>query len=263
MSSRLPNLSAAADNAAQRMNSREIAELVEKRHDNVKRTIESLVEQGIIQSPQIEDIPTATKPVAVYVFIGEQGKRDSIIIVAQLSPHFTARLVDRWQELEAAQKYTVARMTPRTDVARECRLTMGQHLKMAKMAGLAGNQALIAANRATAVMTGVDPLKLMGITHMTAPQNEALLTPTEIGRRAGGHSAQMVNLLLCTIRFQEGQRDNKGVLYYEPTEEGIAAGGVMQDTGKKHSNGVPIRQLKWSSSIVKVVQDALRPDPVE
>ena len=34
-------------------------------------------------------------------FPGEQGKRDSIVVVAQLSPEFTARLVDRWQELEA------------------------------------------------------------------------------------------------------------------------------------------------------------------
>ncbi|HHE3016903.1 TPA: phage antirepressor KilAC domain-containing protein, partial [Escherichia coli] len=32
----------------------------------------------------------------------EQGKRDSIVVVAQLSPEFTARLVDRWRELEEA-----------------------------------------------------------------------------------------------------------------------------------------------------------------
>lgn len=31
------------------------------------------------------------------------NKRDSYVIVAQLSPEFTARLVDRWQELESAQ----------------------------------------------------------------------------------------------------------------------------------------------------------------
>lgn len=82
------------------MSSREIADLVEKRHDNVKRVIDNLIESGVIKSPQIEEIPTATKPVMVYVFSGEQGKRDSIIVVAQLSPEFTARLVDRWQELE-------------------------------------------------------------------------------------------------------------------------------------------------------------------
>lgn len=83
------------------MTSKEISELVEKRHDNVKRTIETLIEQGVIKSPQIEEISTATKPLQIYRFTGEQGKRDSIIVVAQLSPEFTARLVDRWQELEA------------------------------------------------------------------------------------------------------------------------------------------------------------------
>jgi len=82
------------------MTSIEIADLVEKRHDNVKRTIESLIERGTIASPQIEEKPTAGRSVSVYVFEGEQGKRDSIIVVAQLSPEFTARLVDRWQELE-------------------------------------------------------------------------------------------------------------------------------------------------------------------
>lgn len=82
------------------MSSQEIADLVGKRHDNVKRTIESLVERGVIQSPQIEEIPTATKPAVVFVFSGTQGKRDSIVVVAQLSPEFTAALVDRWQALE-------------------------------------------------------------------------------------------------------------------------------------------------------------------
>lgn len=45
----------------------------------------------------------ATGSLSVYLFRGEKGKRDSIIVVAQLSPEFTARLVDRWNELEAAQ----------------------------------------------------------------------------------------------------------------------------------------------------------------
>lgn len=82
------------------MNSQEMADMVEKRHDNVKRTIETLANQGVIEFPQIEEISTSTRPSTVYVFSGERGKRDSIIVVAQLSPEFTARLVDRWQELE-------------------------------------------------------------------------------------------------------------------------------------------------------------------
>ena len=91
----------------QTMSSREIADLVEKRHDNVKRTIETLAETGVIVRPQIEDEAGTdtmgrTRITQVYLFSGEQGKRDSIIVVAQLCPEFTARLVDRWQELEKA-----------------------------------------------------------------------------------------------------------------------------------------------------------------
>ncbi len=89
-----------------KMDHLEIANLVHKRPDNVKRTIESLVDAGIISHPQIEDgIKSANGVIPkVYVFSGEQGKRDSIIVVAQLCPEFTARLVDRWQELERQSK---------------------------------------------------------------------------------------------------------------------------------------------------------------
>ena len=83
------------------MNSREIAELVGSRHDNVRVAIERLAARGVIEFPALQEIPTATKPVAVYVFSGERGRRDSIVLVAQLSPEFTAALVDRWQALEA------------------------------------------------------------------------------------------------------------------------------------------------------------------
>ena len=38
-----------------KMTSIEIAELVGKRHDNVKRTIETLAKNGVIRLPQIED----------------------------------------------------------------------------------------------------------------------------------------------------------------------------------------------------------------
>ena len=84
------------------MTSKEIAELVSSREDSVKRTIERLVDKGIISKPPMVDgIKTANGVTPQhYLFSGEEGKRDSIIVVAQLSPEFTARLVDRWKELE-------------------------------------------------------------------------------------------------------------------------------------------------------------------
>lgn len=96
------------------MSSQEIAELVGKRHDNVKRTIETLAERKTIQLPQIEEVRNHLgQSVEQYLFSGERGKRDSLVVVAQLSPEFTAALIDRWQALEehVARPMTQAEIT--------------------------------------------------------------------------------------------------------------------------------------------------------
>jgi phage regulator Rha-like protein len=94
----MPTLTASAPS----MTSREIADLVESRHDSVKRAIERLAERGVIAQPPVVDGAKSANGVTekLYFFTGDQGKRDSYVVVAQLSPEFTARLVDRWQELE-------------------------------------------------------------------------------------------------------------------------------------------------------------------
>ncbi len=81
----------------QTMSSREIADLVESNHSDVRRSIERLAERGVIQLPPLAEVKNHLgQTVKEY----QIGKRDSYVIVAQLSPEFTARLVDRWQELE-------------------------------------------------------------------------------------------------------------------------------------------------------------------
>ncbi len=98
------NMLAQFGNSEQSMTSLEIAELCQKRHDNVKRLIENLINQQVIACPQIEVVQKEANnriyDVEVYVFTGEQGKLDSITVVAQLCPEFTAALVKRWYELE-------------------------------------------------------------------------------------------------------------------------------------------------------------------
>lgn len=91
------NLMTLNDNV-QTMTSREIAELVESRHDSVKRTMETLADKGLVTFTQTVEKGLG-RPLTVY----HVGKRDSYIVVAQLCPEFTARLVDRWQELEEKQ----------------------------------------------------------------------------------------------------------------------------------------------------------------
>jgi phage regulator Rha-like protein len=86
------------------MSSRDIADLVGSRHDNVKHSIERLVDKQVIQLPALQEVKNHLgQHVVEYVFSGDKGKRDSIVVVAQLSPDFTAKLVDRWQELEGGQ----------------------------------------------------------------------------------------------------------------------------------------------------------------
>lgn len=92
---------AGSENVSQKtMSSREISDLVDKRHDNVMRTIETLHERGAIGLPRFEEVPNhGPGPLLLKQY--SIGKRDSFVVVAQLSPEFTAALVDRWQELEA------------------------------------------------------------------------------------------------------------------------------------------------------------------
>ncbi|WP_341522976.1 hypothetical protein AABC73_06900 [Pseudomonas sp. G.S.17] len=94
------------------MSSQEIADLVGSRHDNVKRAVERIAAKGVIKLPPLEEVKNHLgQMVEQYLFAGVTGKRDSFVVVAQLSPEFTGALVDRWQELEGgARQMTQAEM---------------------------------------------------------------------------------------------------------------------------------------------------------
>ncbi len=100
----------------QTMSSLEIAELVESRHDKVKQSIERLAARGAIELPPMGDGPKSSNGVVIQVY--HVCKRDSYVVVAQLSPEFTARLVDRWQELEAKEKIVLPDFSNKAAAAR-------------------------------------------------------------------------------------------------------------------------------------------------
>ncbi len=85
---------------SQQMLSSDISTITNIRLDSVKRTIERLAERHVIALPPTVEKPTAGRTSTEYVFSGEQGKLDSITVVAQLCPEFTAAIVKRWYELE-------------------------------------------------------------------------------------------------------------------------------------------------------------------
>ena len=88
-------------NASLTMSSREIAELCEKRHDNVLKLVRELIERGLLKNTTPHSYIHPQNNQRYFEFFSD--KRDTLVIVARLSPEFTAAVVDRWQELEAQQ----------------------------------------------------------------------------------------------------------------------------------------------------------------
>lgn len=79
------------------MSSRDIAELTGKEHKNVCRVIRDLISNHILDA-QLEPLKFEYR--GQWFDYYELSKRDSFVVVARLSPEFTAHIVDRWQELE-------------------------------------------------------------------------------------------------------------------------------------------------------------------
>jgi len=85
------------------MTSGEIAELVNSRHEDVRRSIDRLVKKGVIQEPptafseKINNLGLPQKN-RHYVFSGEQGKRDSMIAVGQLAPGCLPKITAWWEQ---------------------------------------------------------------------------------------------------------------------------------------------------------------------
>lgn len=83
------------------MSSREISSLVEARHNDVISTIDRLFDKGLLRSSRkTRREETGGRPIEVYDLI----ERDTHLVVAGYSDEHRARVIDRWQELEAAQK---------------------------------------------------------------------------------------------------------------------------------------------------------------
>ena len=64
--------------------------------------------------------------------------------------------------------------------------------------------------------------------------------------------AQRVNEILAGAGYQHKINGRWEAL---PLGEPYA---VMQDVGKKHNHGTPVRQLKWDSKILNVFTDLMR-----
>jgi hypothetical protein len=187
------------------------------------------------------------------------NKRQAIFLTAKSetaeATAITIEIIDKFDAYERGAIRSPAPLPARRGVtAREAASTFRAYRGIAKLIGLDENQAALSAARATKLETGIDPLAQLGITHLLAPQQQLLLTPSDIGVRLGGKSAIAVNKLLAERGFQVTKRDGKGHSYWEPTSAGEPHATLL-DTGKRQGNGTPIRQLKWTAGIVGLLTE--------
>ena len=119
-------------------------------------------------------------------------------------------------------------------------------------AGLKGNPATISADTAVRRVYGVSPLGVMQI-ELQSEQQSQLYTPTQIAINTGAKNARAVNRLLERCGLQEKLPSGE----WKVTQKGERC-SVMLDTGKRHSNGTMIRQIKWTDEAVGLVKNAMK-----
>ena len=119
-------------------------------------------------------------------------------------------------------------------------------VRAAKALGLDKNAAAISANQLVRKYTSVNVLEALGQTHLVAEKQDTLFfTPSQLGKRIG-MSAQKVNQRLASLGLQEKIDE-----LWSPTNQ--AEGFYrLYDTGKRHGNGVPVMQVKWSDGVLNL-----------
>lgn len=140
------------------MSSREIAELTGRRHDQVLRTARDLVAQGVTQSVETPYLHEQN---------GQQypehrlSKRDSLVLVARLSPEFTARIVDRWQELELKNSVAIPDFSNPAAAARAwAEQYEARHIAEATKAEIGSRREATAMNTASQAVKKVNKLEI-------------------------------------------------------------------------------------------------------
>lgn len=123
-------------------------------------------------------------------------------------------------------------------------------LKLAKMFGLEGNQALLSVNRTLIQEKNYDAIKALGI-ELLSDVKAKTYTPTELGARIN-LKAVAFNQLLESKGLQVKRVHGKHT-EWEPTQLGKPYCEVS-DVGKKHSTGAPVKQIKWYESVLDVVK---------
>jgi hypothetical protein len=179
--------------------------------------------------------------------------RDSTMcLISGYDANARMRIIKRWQALEAEVATPAFRLEPTPDTSYNPAVNIAAlklsctAMRAARAFGLKGNHAALSADRAVRAITGTSALALLGQSHLVADSRGQTYTPTELGKMLFDPiSARKLNKLLGDQAFQV--HDIKGA--WVPTTAARAHCEWL-DTGKRHSDGTPVKQLKWFTSVL-------------
>ena len=123
-------------------------------------------------------------------------------------------------------------------------------LEIAHASGFSGNQAVLSTNRMVKALYGIDCLEMLGNQALISEEQEPDYNATTLGNLfLDGISGRNVNQLLSKAGLIYSYRDNKNKLTWDATADGMPY-IIWKDTGKKHSNGTPVKQLCYLQSFL-------------
>jgi phage regulator Rha-like protein len=239
-----------------RVDSRIIAQRLDIQHKNLMETIGKYIEKFHI----LGELPFETE-----VGYRKQGggnpqkfallNEDQSIFALTLSRN-TPEVVQLKLDLTVA--FRNARQSQQ-QATRQAALPMLDYARVNKelmdIFGIAGNMQTIALNNALKKQFDYDALGTWGMTHLIAEKQEQLLTVSEIAIKLGV-KRNAVNPILINSGLQTSDRDHKNNIKYSLTDTGLKH-GLYLDTGKKRSDGTPVRQIKWYSSVIDLLKGYL------
>lgn len=219
------------------MTSSEISDLIgNDRHNNVKRTIDRLVDRGVISQPQSSERRNGQGQLVIdYVL----HKRDTYIVVAQMSPEFTGQLVDRWQQLES-------HLVNRTLNIQDLSISETSDL-MALLIAHEPDQLLAFMRPAVEEMVTQSLSQRAPMEHVSQPiENfEDLFNPSQLGFLSR-LSSQRMNRILLDLNFQT--RDEFG---YTPTRH---AEGLYEEVLRRRNRaGRLVVKFLWKRRVLQSI----------
>lgn len=116
-----------------------------------------------------------------------------------------------------------------------------QAFKIARLIGCDRNAAAISANNFVFQNTGTNVLSLLGQTHLEADKQALFFNVSEL---QPGISGVKMNKLLQAAGLQTNEEGR-----WITTDAALSFCRIF-DTGKRHGNGTPIQQIKWSRGVI-------------